>query len=92
MDNIQTILENKELLKQIILSADPKEAYDILSHNGFESTYEDFLKFMEAILVAYEKRQAGLLSEEDMDDLFDIAQSTDIVGTPWILFFIICKN
>lgn len=78
-------MKDREVVKAVMKAGEPKEVYEILSGHGLDCEYEVFLKTVEEMKQTYEKQQAGLLTEEDMDQLLDSGNNSEMVGTIFFL-------
>ena len=87
MTKVQELLKDKTVAKKIMGAASPKEAFEILEQYDLDMDYNTFLNTVETLKNMYEKQNAGLLSEEDMDNMFDTLNSEQMVGSTF--FFLL---
>ncbi len=87
MDILNVLEKNKEAVKELVKAASPQELYEVLKKYGYEESYDQFIENITKARAVHEKRQAGLLTEDDMDNLLENPSSDQTLGT--FFFFLI---
>lgn len=87
MKTLTELSKDKTVTKELMKASSPKEVYEILTKNGYEEDYDKFIENVSKMKEVYEKKQAGLLTEQDMDDLLENSSSEQMLGTTF--FFVL---
>lgn len=89
MEELQKLVQDKELVKQLAKSDSPKSVYNLLAQNGLQMEYADFLNLTEKMKETYEKQKAGLLTDQDIDEFMELNEDNSAnVGTSFLFFLI----
>lgn len=88
MDRLTELSRNKDVLRRLMKAGSPEACYKILKKNGYGGSFELLVEQAGRMRAFYEKHQAGVLTEEDMDGLLEGSDADLMVDCPFIFLLI----